>query len=179
VVHLAVRQLPMDAGQRNEKPCCASSRVDATRQFITRFGQAAATSANIYLCIGHWLLREPRRRSAHGISGAPGNDFLARLCRSGELRPKVRNGWEREQLSSGSDHIEPGWWCAAPHHVAVSPGPGGKLGTGRPMDIRVALQDVIGLILFAPGFILIYMARLNVVSPTPVAIGNSPEVLGQ
>jgi hypothetical protein len=178
VVHLAGASIADGRWTAERKALLRSSRVDATRQLLLGLAKLPQPPRT-FICASAIGYYGNRGDEVLTESSAPGNDFLARLCQEWEAAAQgterlgtrtviLRFGIILSLAGGGLPRI------MLPFRLGL----GGKLGTGRQWTSWVALQDVIGLILFALDHPDLH-GPVNVVSPTPVRNWEFAGSLGQ
>jgi uncharacterized protein (TIGR01777 family) len=178
VIHLAGASIADGRWTAERKALLRSSRVDATRQLLNGLAKLrqppqtfiCASAIGYYGSRGDEVLTE---------ASAPGGDFLATLGQEweGAAQGAERLGMRTVSLRFGIILAKAGG--ALPRIVLpFRLGLGGKMGSGRQWMSWVALQDVVGLILFAMEHEEISGA-VNVVAPAPVRNWEFAEILGR
>ena len=167
VVNLAGASIASGRWNEGRKRLLATSRVDATRQFVAAMGKLnprprtfiSASAIGYYGSRGDESLTE---------ESAPGNDFLAGLCVAWEAEAaKAReHGLRVAQLRFGIILAKHGG-ALAKMLLPFRLGAGGRVGSGRQWMSWVALEDVVAMIRFALENSAVSGA-FNAVAPQPV-----------
>ena len=163
------RERPSRSGRWNasRKALLRTSRIDATRHLIGALGKLqrpprvilAASAIGYYGNRGDETLTE---------ASAPGNDFLAGLCRE----------WEAETARGaefGARVVNPRFGIILAAHGGALPrmalpfkfGAGGRLGDGRQWMSWLTLQEAVSIVQFALGSLAL-TGPVNAVAPYPV-----------
>jgi len=154
------------------------SRVESTRALVTTLAALrqppktllVASATGIYGDRGDELLDE---------SSAPGNGFLADLCREWEAaaRPAVEAGIRVVHLRFGVV-LGPGAGALAKMLPVFRLGLGGRLGSGRQWMSWISLADAGSAILFAMDMPSL-AGPLNLTAPQPVTNAEFTRALGK
>ena len=151
LIHLAGASIAEGRWNASRKALLRTSRIDATRHLIGALAKlqrpprviVAASAIGYYGNRGDESLTE---------ASAPGNDFLARLCRE----------WEMETARGsefGARVVNPRFGIILAAHGGALPrmalpfkfGAGGRLGDGRQWMSWLTLQEAVSIIQFALG----------------------------
>jgi uncharacterized protein len=176
VVHLAGASVAGGRWTASRKQLLRQSRVEATRHLVAGLGKLkqkphVLVSAS---AIGYYGNRSDEQLTE---MSAPGNDFLAQLCRD----------WETEAAKAEHEGIRVVMLrfgiILAPHGGALQQmlrpfrlGVGGRLGNGRQWMSWITLEEVVGVIRYAMEK---DSARgpMNTVAPNPVTNAEFTSVL--
>ena len=178
LIHLAGASIADGRWNASRMQLLRTSRIDATRQLIAALAKmqrppkviVAASAIGYYGNRGDETLTE---------TSAPGNDFLARLCRE----------WEAETARAaafGARVVSLRFGIILAVHDGALPkmalpfkfGAGGRLGDGRQWMSWVTLADVVGIVQFALASENLSGA-VNVVAPNPVRNSEFTRVLAK
>ena len=176
LVHLAGASIADDRWTPARKQILRRSRVDATRHLVAGLAQlkqkprvlVAASAIGYYGDRGDETLTE---------SAAPGNDFLAQICRDWEAETA-----QAEQLGIRVAMLRFGIILAANGGalkrilVPFRLGAGGRLGNGRQWMSWITLDEVVSVIRYAIENDAIRGA-VNTVAPNPVTNAEFTSVL--
>ena len=178
LIHLAGASIADGRWNASRKQLLRTSRIDATRHLFGALGKlqrpprviVAASAIGCYGNRGDETLTE---------ASAPGNDFLAGLCRD----------WEAETSRGaefGARVVIPRFGIILAAHGGALPrmalpfklGAGGRLGNGRQWMSWITLREVTSIVQFAlatPGL----AGPVNAVSPNPVRNSEFTRVLAK
>lgn len=178
LVHLAGASIAGGRWNAARKNLLRTSRIDATRQLMGALGKlqrpprviVAASAIGYYGNRGEETLTE---------ASAPGNDFLAGLCREWEAET-ARGGEFGARVVSLRFGI-----ILAAHGGALSRmalpfkfGAGGRLGDGRQWMSWLTLQETVRIVQFALSTPAL-AGPVNVVTPNPVRNSEFTRVLAK
>jgi uncharacterized protein len=167
LVHMAGASIADRRWNSARKNLLRTSRIDATRQLMDAFAKlqkpprviVAASAVGYYGSRGGEILTE---------SSAPGNDFLATLCRDWEAESArgAAFGARVVMLRFGIILAEQGG--ALPRMaLPIKLGVGGRLGSGSQWMSWIALKDVLRIIRFSLTNSAVE-GPVNAVAPTPL-----------
>jgi hypothetical protein len=178
LIHLAGASIAGERWNAARKKLLRTSRIDATRHLIGALAKlqqpprviVAASAIGYYGNRGDETLTE---------ASAPGNDFLAELCRE----------WESETARGaefGARVVNPRFGIILAAHGGALPrmalpfklGAGGRLGDGRQWMSWLTLQETVGIIQFAltsSGL----TGPVNAVTPNPARNSEFTDVLAK
>lgn len=178
LIHLAGASIADGRWNASRKQLLRTSRIDATRQLIAALAKmqrpprviVAASAIGYYGNRGDETLTE---------ASAPGNDFLAELCREWEAETARGASFGARVVSLRFGII------LAAHGGALSRmalpfklGAGGRLGDGRQWMSWVTLAEVIGIVQFALANSSL-SGPVNAVAPNPVRNSEFTSVLAK
>jgi uncharacterized protein len=176
VINLAGASIAEKRWSMKRKELLRSSRVDATRALVTALGKMAAkpevlissSATGYYGSRGEEMLTE---------ESAPGEDFLARICKDWEAEAKKAEAYKTRVILARFGVILAKEGGALPKMMfPFRMGMGGRIGSGKQWMPWMALDDVIGVLQLcltrtpirgAVNFSPI-SGPVNVVSPQPV-----------
>ncbi len=178
LIHLAGASIAGERWNASRKELLRSSRIDATRHLIGVLAKlqrppgviVAASAIGYYGDRGDETLTE---------ASAPGNDFLAGLCRE----------WEAETARGalfGARVVNLRFGIILAAHGGALPrmalpfklGAGGRHGNGRQWMSWLTLQETLGIIQFALATAAV-TGPVNVVTPNPVRNSEFTRVLAK
>ncbi len=167
LVHLAGASIAGGRWNAARKQLLRTSRIDATRHLFGALGKlqrpprviVAASAIGYYGNRGEETLTE---------TSAPGNDFLAGLCREWEAEAARGAGFGARVVCLRSGIILGAHGGALPRMaMPFKFGAGGRLGDGRQWMSWLTLQEAVSIIQFALSNSAL-SGPVNAVSPNPV-----------
>ena len=178
LVHLAGASIAGGRWNAARKDLLRTSRIDATRHLIAALAQlrrpprviVAASAIGFYGDRGEEVLTE---------TSAPGDDFLAKLCRE----------WEGEAARGtqfGARVVHARFGIILAKHGGALPrmampiklGIGGRLGSGKQWMSWVALGETVSILEFALGTAAL-SGPINVVAPNPARNDEFTKILAK
>ncbi len=178
LIHLAGASIAGGRWNAPRKQLLRTSRIDATRQLIAALAImqrpprviVAASAIGYYGNRGDETLTE---------ASAPGNDFLAELCREWEAETARGAEFGARVVSLRFGIILAAHGGALPRMaLPFKLGAGGRLGDGRQWMSWVTLAEVIGIVQFALANSSLN-GPVNVVAPNPVRNSEFTSVLAK
>jgi uncharacterized protein (TIGR01777 family) len=178
LVHLAGASIAGARWNAARKDLLRTSRIDATRQLIGALAKlqrpprviVAASAIGYYGNRGDETLTE---------ASAPGNDFLAGVCREWESETARGTDFGARVVSLRFGIILAKHGGALPRMaLPFQLGAGGRLGDGRQWMSWLTLQETIGIVQFALATPAL-SGPLNAVTPNPVRNSEFTSVLAK
>jgi uncharacterized protein len=178
LVHLAGASIAGGRWNASRKKLLRTSRIAATRHLIGALAQlqrpprviVAASAIGYYGSRGDETLTE---------TSAPGNDFLAGLCREWEAETARGAEFGARVVSLRFGIILAAHGGALPRMLTpFKLGVGGRLGTGRQWMSWVTLEEVLNVIQFALAGAEL-AGPVNVVAPNPVRNSEFTKILAK
>jgi uncharacterized protein len=178
LVHLAGASIAEGRWNDARKKLLRTSRIDATRQLIGALAKLQRPPRTIVAAsaVGYFGNRGEETLTE---ASAPGNDFLAGLCREWEAETARGAGFGARVVSLRFGIILARHGGALPRMaMPFQMGAGGRLGDGRQWMSWLTLQETIGIVQFAlanPGL----SGPLDAVTPNPARNSEFTSVLAK
>jgi uncharacterized protein len=178
LVHLAGASIAERRWSAAQKDLLRTSRIDATRQLIAALARLQRPPRTIVAAsaIGYYGNRGDETLTE---ASAPGNDFLAGLCREWEAETARGADFDARVVSLRFGIILARHGGALPRMaMPFKLGAGGRLGDGRQWMSWLTLQETIGIVQFALATPAL-SGPVNAVTPNPVRNTEFTSVLAK